>query len=92
MSTSQVDTGEDIGAIDTIRRGMAFSPELTEGIRVTLLLAVLASVGQIIVPIAVQQTLDHGLNADGGPNVGFARGGSTGAIQRAFSMPTAAIN
>ena len=71
MSTSQVDTGEDIGAIDTIRRGMAFSPELTEGIRVTLLLAVLASVGQIIVPIAVQQTLDHGLNADGGPNVGF---------------------
>src|SRR6478672_2903701 len=71
MSTSQVDTGEDIGAIDTIRRGMAFSPELTEGIRVTLLLAVLASVGQIIVPIAVQQTLDHGLNADGGPDVGF---------------------
>src|SRR6478609_9022738 len=71
MSTSQVDTGEDIGGIDTIRRGIAFSPELTEGIRVTLLLAVLASVGQIIVPIAVQQTLDHGLNADGGPDVGF---------------------
>ncbi|HET9997134.1 MAG TPA: ABC transporter ATP-binding protein [Nocardioides sp.] len=71
MSTSQVDTGEDIGAIDTIRRGMAHSPELTEGIRVTLLLAVLASVGQIIVPIAVQQTLDHGLHADGGPDVGF---------------------
>src|SRR6187200_337390 len=71
MSTSQVDTGEDIGAIDTIRRGMALSPELTDGIRVTLLLAVLASVGQSIVPIAVQQTLDHGLNADGGPNVGF---------------------
>src|SRR5690349_5907913 len=71
MSTSQVDTGEDIGAIDTIRRGMAFSPELTDGIRVTLLLAVLASVGQIVVPIAVQQTLDHGLNAAGGPDVGF---------------------
>jgi ATP-binding cassette, subfamily B, bacterial len=71
MTTSQVETGEDIGALDTIRRGMAFSPELTEGIRVTLLLAVLASVGQIIVPIAVQQTLDRGLNAEGGADVGF---------------------
>ena len=71
MTTTQMDTGEDIGAIDTIRRGMRFSPELTEGIRVTLLLAVLASVGQIVVPVAVQQTLDRGLHADGGPNVGF---------------------
>ena len=71
MTTTQMDTGEEIGAIDTIRRGMRFSPELTEGIRVTLLLAVLASVGQIVVPVAVQQTLDRGLHADGGPNVGF---------------------
>ncbi len=71
MTTTQMDTGEDIGAIDTIRRGMRFSPELTEGIRATLLLAVLASVGQIVVPVAVQQTLDRGLHADGGPNVGF---------------------
>jgi ATP-binding cassette, subfamily B, bacterial len=66
-----MDTGEDIGALDTIRRGMAFSPELTEGIRFTLFLAVLASVGQVVVPVAVQQTLDHGIHGTGGPNVGF---------------------
>jgi ABC-type multidrug transport system fused ATPase/permease subunit len=66
-----MDTGEDIGALDTIRRGMAFSPELTEGIRFTLFLAVLASVGQVVVPVAVQQTLDHGIHGKGGPNVGF---------------------
>ena len=35
-SGTRMDTGEDIGALDTIRRGMAFSPELREGIRVTL--------------------------------------------------------
>ena len=29
----------------------------------------LASVGQVVVPIAVQQTLDHGLNDHGGPDV-----------------------
>jgi ABC-type multidrug transport system fused ATPase/permease subunit len=66
-----VDTGEEIGAIDTIRRGMAHSPELKEGIRFTLFLAVIASVGQVVVPIAVQQTLDRGLHADGGPDVPF---------------------
>ncbi len=71
MSATQMDTGEDIGALDTIRRGMAYSPELTEGIRVTLLLAVLASVGQVVVPVAVQQTLDHGIHGKGGPDVGF---------------------
>ncbi|MFT4262733.1 MAG: ABC transporter ATP-binding protein [Nocardioides sp.] len=68
-----VDTGADIGAIETIRRGIRHSPELTEGLRGTLALAVLASVGQVVVPIAVQQTLDHGIGgSDGrGPDVTF---------------------
>ncbi len=66
-----VDSGEDIGAMETIRRGVHFSPELREGIGVTLLLAVVASMGQIIVPVAVQQTLDRGLAGSGGPDVSF---------------------
>ena len=57
-----LESGEDIAVIQTIRRGIAVSPELTEGIRGTLALAVVASVGQVIVPIVVQQTIDHGLN------------------------------
>jgi ABC-type sulfate/molybdate transport systems ATPase subunit len=55
----------------TIRRGMEISPELREGLGGTLLLAVVATIGQVVVPIAVQQTLDHGLNAPAGPDVGF---------------------
>ncbi|MFC4784633.1 ABC transporter ATP-binding protein [Nocardioides sp. MAHUQ-72] len=70
-SGTRMDTGEEIAAIETIRRGVAFSPELKEGIGWTLVLAVLASVGQVIVPIAVQQTLDRGLNGPGGPDVRF---------------------
>ena len=66
-----MDTGEELGAFATIRRGVDFSPELKEGIRGTLALAVLASLGQVVVPIAVQQTLDRGLAAPGGPNVRF---------------------
>jgi ATP-binding cassette subfamily B protein len=66
-----LDSGEDIAALDTIRRGVAASPELVEGLRGTLALAVVASLGQVIVPVVVQQTLDHGLAGKGGPDVPF---------------------
>ena len=68
---TSMDTGEDIPALETIRRGVAFSPELREGIGVTLALAVVASLGQVVVPIAVQQTLDRGLRSSDGPDVSF---------------------
>jgi ATP-binding cassette subfamily B protein len=68
-----VDSGEEIPALQTIRRGMEISPELRQGLGVTLLLALVATVGQVVVPITIQQTLDHGLKGgpQGGPDVGF---------------------
>ena len=73
MSTSgtSMDTGEEIKALETIRRGVKYSPELREGIGKTFLLAVVATVGQVVVPISVQQTLDNGIGAPGGPDLGF---------------------
>jgi ATP-binding cassette subfamily B protein len=74
MSTTTntgMDTGEDIGGIETIRRGVAVSPELTDGLGWTIALAFLAATGQVVVPIAVQQTLDRGINGPGGPDVSF---------------------
>ena len=68
---SAVDTGEEIGAIATLRRGVHFSPELKEGVGWTLVLAVIASLGQVVIPIAVQKTIDHGLNGPNGPDVAF---------------------
>ena len=76
---STVDSGAGIGAIATVRRGIHHSPELTDGIRVTLMLAVLASAGQVVVPIAVQQVLDRGIQAEGGPDVGFTVAASLAA-------------
>src|SRR5262245_17157524 len=66
-----LDSGEEMAALETIRRGVAVSPELKEGLAGTLALAAVASVGQVIVPIVVQQTLDHGLGAEGGPDLSF---------------------
>ncbi|MGH3348486.1 MAG: ABC transporter ATP-binding protein [Nocardioides sp.] len=68
---TRLDTGEDLAPMETIRRGVAVSPELKEGIGLTLVFAVLASCGQVVVPIAVQQTLDRGINNPDGPDVSF---------------------
>jgi ATP-binding cassette subfamily B protein len=70
-ASTAVDTGESISALRTIRRGVELSPQLKEGIGGTLGFAVLATIGRIVVPIAVQQTLDRGLQAPGGPNTDF---------------------
>ncbi|MFW6865950.1 ABC transporter ATP-binding protein [Nocardioides sp. CPCC 206347] len=68
---THLSSGEEIGAWATIRRGIHHSPELKQGIGWTLALAVLASVGQVIVPIAVQQTIDKGLRGPDGPDPAF---------------------
>jgi ATP-binding cassette subfamily B protein len=63
--------GEHTPAMQTIRRGIELSPELTAGIRLTLVFAVLSTIGRIVVPVSVQQVLDKGIGATGGPDLGF---------------------
>lgn len=57
-----------LGVLGTLRRGVQVSPQLVQGIGVTLLLAVLAAAGKVVVPVAVQQVMDTGVLADGGPD------------------------
>ena len=71
-SGTAMTTGEDLGAIETIRRGAAPLARAHRGHpghpRSS---PSLASAGQVVVPIAVQQTLDRGLDGPGGPDVSF---------------------
>ncbi len=66
-----VSTGEATRAGAVLRRGLALSPELTQGLGLTTLLAVIATAGRVLVPIAVQQVVDRGIGAPEGPDVGF---------------------
>lgn len=50
-----------VEALDTIRRGMSLSPEIRRGMLVTIALAVVATAGRVIIPVAIQQVLDGGL-------------------------------
>ncbi|WP_448613087.1 ABC transporter ATP-binding protein [Modestobacter sp. URMC 112] len=61
------------GAMATLRRGLAMMPEFRQGLPVTFLLALVATAGRVVVPIAVQQTLDRGLGAPGGPDIPLVR-------------------
>ena len=60
--------GTERGVLATLRRGVQVSPQLVQGIGVTLLLATLAAAGKVVVPVAVQQVMDTGILADGGPD------------------------
>ena len=53
-------------AWQVLRRGLATSTELRRGIGVTIIMALLAAVGDLIVPVLAQLVLDHGvLGPDG---------------------------
>jgi ATP-binding cassette, subfamily B, bacterial len=59
------------GALATLRRGLRMMPEFRRGLPVTFALALLATAGRVVVPIAVQQVIDRGLAASGGPDMGL---------------------
>jgi putative ABC transport system ATP-binding protein len=58
------------GAGATVRRGLSLSPELRRGLPGTLAIALLATAGRVIVPVAVQQIIDGGF-AGGEVDMGF---------------------
>ena len=60
------------GAFATLLHGLRLTPEFRQGLPVTLLLALLATAGRVVVPVAVQQTIDKGLSGPT-PDLGLVR-------------------
>ncbi|MCT1867159.1 ABC transporter ATP-binding protein/permease [Dermabacter sp. p3-SID358] len=58
-------------SLSIIKRGFSITPEIKNGLWFTILLAVLATVGKIVVPIAVQSVIDDGILAKGEPDFGL---------------------
>jgi ATP-binding cassette, subfamily B, bacterial len=59
------------GALEVLRRGLAATPELREGVAFTIGLAILTAAGRLAVPILIQQILDRGIQGDSGFRAGF---------------------
>ncbi|GAA5163412.1 ABC transporter ATP-binding protein [Ornithinimicrobium tianjinense] len=68
---SRIGAQAELSTLATLRRGLELSPELRRGLLVTVVLAVVATVGRVLIPFVVQQVTDHGIMAEGGPDTGF---------------------
>jgi len=68
---TRMDRGDDAGGLETLRQGLRISPELVQGWWVTALLALTMTGGRIVIPIAVQQTIDKGLSGPAGPDMSY---------------------
>ena len=66
---SGIGSGGELSTWATLRRGAVLSPELTRGLTVTLGLALLSTVGRVLVPLVIQRTMDEGLLAPAGPDL-----------------------
>jgi ABC-type multidrug transport system fused ATPase/permease subunit len=60
-----------VGTFATVKRGIRLSPELRLGMAGTIALAVVQLAGRVAVPIAIQQGIDNGIRAAGGPDVAY---------------------
>ncbi len=61
------------GGFAVLRRGLRLAPDFTKGLGLTLTFALIATVGRLVIPLAVQQTLDKGILAKGGPDYHLVR-------------------
>jgi ABC-type multidrug transport system fused ATPase/permease subunit len=69
MTAATAVVDRDEGTLATVRRGLALSPELRPGLAGTLALALVQMSGRVAVPIAIQQGIDRGIRAPGGPDL-----------------------
>jgi ATP-binding cassette subfamily B protein len=80
------DTG---GAIVTFRRAFRMAPEFARGLGFTVFLAVLSTAGRVVIPVAVQQTIDHGLGGAAGTGSGIRV--DLGAIRASLALAAIAV-
>ncbi|MQA06879.1 MAG: ATP-binding cassette domain-containing protein [Streptosporangiales bacterium] len=72
-TSSTIDATQELSGFAVLRRGIALCPEFVQGLRVTLLLALVATTGRVVIPVAIQRTIDNGIAGAGGPDLGYVR-------------------
>ncbi|MGY1642768.1 ABC transporter ATP-binding protein [Geodermatophilus sp. SYSU D00703] len=73
MDSTAIAGHREEGALATLRRGLRMMPEFRRGLPATFALALVATAGRVVVPIAVQQVIDRGLSGPGGPDLDLVR-------------------
>ncbi len=58
------------GALRVLRRGLATSPSLRDGLKTTVALGLFVAAARLVVPLLIQRAMDDGILVDGGPELG----------------------
>jgi len=81
------------GAFSILRRGLAATPELRDGVRSSIGLALVSAFGKLIVPIAIRQIIDNGIGTgDDGRGFNASYVYTTTAIAAVAIIAVALIN
>lgn len=59
--SARIEATSELGVLGTLREGLRLSPAIRTGLRVTLALAAVATIGRLVVPLTVQQATDRGI-------------------------------
>ncbi|HEX6445943.1 MAG TPA: ABC transporter ATP-binding protein [Streptosporangiales bacterium] len=68
-----IEATKELNGLKVLRRGLRESPEFLRGMWLTLVLALVSTTGRVVVPIAVQRTIDDGLTGPHGPDLQLVR-------------------
>lgn len=91
MST-RIQATSDLGVFGTLREGLRLSPAITKGIGVTLALAVVATIGRLVVPFTVQQATDRGIVGDADPSLVVQMCGVAAVVLLITGLATSWVN
>ncbi len=65
LDVDPADDAAPTSVLSILRRGWRASPELREGVGLTILLAMVGAVGRVVIPVLVQQVIDKGFDEGG---------------------------
>ncbi len=84
----------DLRAIQLIRRGLAASPELADGLRMTIAMGFAVAIGRLVIPVLIERTIDNGIGGTSGMDAAATDsviGTAAGAVDIGYVIRSAAL-
>ena len=67
----ELDGASDLSAVRLVRRGLQASPELRQGLSMTLAMGIAVAIGRLVIPILIERTIDSGIRPDDSVDFGY---------------------
>ena len=75
---------QELRALALIRRGLATSPELVDGLRMTIAMGFAVAIGRLVIPILIERTIDNGITAVDAGDAAASTGAATDIVDMTY--------